>query len=112
MDTQIAAKNVYVDSVILQTLHDYPRWKSEDVLLQYKPLGWESIYEDFRDEDGYYTGVYVFNWSNVWNTDYVTDGITDYDDFLKPEFKDKLVLTYPNDDVRGIVLLLLVLRTD
>lgn len=23
---------------------------------------------------------------------------TAYEDFIKPEFKDKLVLTYPNDD--------------
>lgn len=92
---------MYVDSVILQTLHDYPRWKSEDVLLQYKPLGWDSIYEEFRDDDGYYNGVYVLNWSNVWNTEHAsTAGITDYDDFLKPEFTNKLVLTYPNDDVR------------
>ena len=26
------------------------------------------------------------------------DAPKEYPDFLKPEFKDKLVLTYPNDD--------------
>lgn len=40
INQQLAAKNVYVDSVTLQTLHDFPRWKSEGALLNYKPLGW------------------------------------------------------------------------
>ncbi|KAK8225403.1 hypothetical protein HDK77DRAFT_130804 [Phyllosticta capitalensis] len=98
IDRQIATGDVYVDSVALQTLHDYPRWKSQGALLPYKPLGWESIYKDFRDADGYYNGFYVFNWANVWNTNYVTDGPKEFDDYLRPEFKNKLVLTYPNDD--------------
>jgi hypothetical protein len=38
---QLAIGNVYVDSVILQSLHDYPRWKQENALLYYKPLGFE-----------------------------------------------------------------------
>jgi hypothetical protein len=41
IDRQLATGNVYVDSVILQTVHDYPRWKQEDALLYYKPLGFE-----------------------------------------------------------------------
>jgi hypothetical protein len=42
IDRQLATSDVYVDSIILQTLHDYPRWKQEDALLYYKPLGFES----------------------------------------------------------------------
>ncbi|EOD42925.1 putative abc-type fe3+ transport system protein [Neofusicoccum parvum UCRNP2] len=99
LDRQLATDTLYVDSIILQTLHDYPRWKSQGVLLPYKPLGWDEIYDDFRDTDGYYNGMYVFGWSNVWNTQYVNGtGPTEFSDYLKPEFKNKLVLTYPNDD--------------
>ncbi|EKG19700.1 Bacterial extracellular solute-binding family 1 [Macrophomina phaseolina MS6] len=98
LDTQLATNNVYVDSVILQTLHDYPRWKSQGALLPYKPLGWEQIEDPYKDNDGYYTGMYIFGWSNVWNGNYVKDGPKEYNDFLRPEFKNKLVLTYPNDD--------------
>jgi ABC-type Fe3+ transport system substrate-binding protein len=58
------------------------------------------IYDDFRDKDGAYTGMYVIGWANIWNTNYIRDADApkEYTDFLKPEFKDKLVLTYPNDD--------------
>lgn len=42
LDRQLATKNVYVDSIVLQTLHDYPRWKDEGALLNYKPVGFES----------------------------------------------------------------------
>lgn len=100
LDRQLATDNVYVDSIILQTLHDYPRWKSQGALLPYKPLAWEKIHDDYKDDDGFFTGLYIFGWSNVWNTKYVTDGPKEYEDFLRPEFKNKLVLTYPNDDVR------------
>jgi hypothetical protein len=41
LDRQLATGDVYVDSVILQTLNDYPRWKQEGALLNYKPLGFE-----------------------------------------------------------------------
>lgn len=45
IERQLVTENVYVDSIILQTLHDYPRWKEEGVLLQYKPLGFESLFD-------------------------------------------------------------------
>ncbi|KAK1955692.1 hypothetical protein LY78DRAFT_686668 [Colletotrichum sublineola] len=41
IDDQIAANNVYVDSAILQTLHDYPRCASQGALLDYAPLGYD-----------------------------------------------------------------------
>ena len=44
LDLQLAAKNVYVDSIILQTLHDYPRWKKEGVLLNYAPVNFDKVY--------------------------------------------------------------------
>lgn len=99
LDDQLAANNVYVDSIILQTLHDYPRWSEEGVLLSYKPLGFDQIYPSFKDTNATYYGVYVFSWGLLWNTEKLPNAsITSYEDFLKPELKDKLVLTYPNDD--------------
>ncbi|PBP17387.1 ABC-type Fe3+ transport system [Diplocarpon rosae] len=92
LDQQIADHDIYVDSIILQTLNDYPRWKDEGVLLQYKPAGFSQIYADFKDSDAYYAGLYIIA---------ALAGLPppkEYTDFLKPEFKDKLVLTYPNDD--------------
>ncbi|KAK0664419.1 hypothetical protein DIS24_g489 [Lasiodiplodia hormozganensis] len=100
LDRQIATNDLYVDSIILQTLNDYPRWKSQGALLPYKPSGWEHVFSDFKDPDGTYTGLFIYSWSNVWNTDYVDNASApkEFTDYLKPEFKDNLVLTYPNDD--------------
>ncbi|KAI9051196.1 hypothetical protein LZ554_005298 [Drepanopeziza brunnea f. sp. 'monogermtubi'] len=102
LDQQIADNNVYVDSIILQTLHDYPRWKEQGVLLPYKPAGFDSVYADFKDSDATYVGLYIICWSQTWNVKALADAGIDapkeYTDYLKPEFKDKLVLAYPNDD--------------
>jgi len=116
IDRQLATKDVYVDSIILQTLHDYPRWKEEGAILNYKPVGFESmlsksvyimegswhktdIYEEFRDGDGAYMGLFIIAWSNVFAPAYLNGSTPmEYTDYLKPEFKDRLVLTYPNDD--------------
>ena len=57
------------------------------------------IYEEIRDADAYYTGLYVFAWSNTFYAKHLNETTpTENTDYLKHEFKDKLVLTYPNDD--------------
>ncbi|KAH7125544.1 ABC transporter [Dendryphion nanum] len=98
LDDQIASGNVQVDSIILQTLHDYPRWKEEGALLQYKPRDFNKIAPVFRDEDAAYYGYAIFGWSTTWNPNKFNGTLRDFADALKPELKDKLILTYPNDD--------------
>ncbi|KAH6645315.1 ABC transporter [Truncatella angustata] len=98
IDRQLANGNLYVDSIILQTLHDYPRWDQEGALLHYQPLDFDAIHPAFRDIRAAWHGVSIFAWTFIWNTDKVESGPQEFVDFLKPEFKDKLVLTYPNDD--------------
>jgi ABC-type Fe3+ transport system substrate-binding protein len=44
--------------------------------------------------------MYVIRWDIVWNALCFNDAVVPkgYTNFLKPMFKGKLVLTYPNDD--------------
>jgi hypothetical protein len=48
-----------VDVTVLQSFHDFPRWKDEGRLLNYKVREWDDIYPEFVDEDGAYTGLYI-----------------------------------------------------
>ena len=98
IDRQLATGGLYVDSAILQTLHDYPRWDLEGALLHYQPLNFDKLYPDFRDVRGAWHGVSIFAWTFIWNTNRVEDGPREFEDFLDPRFKNQLVLTYPNDD--------------
>ncbi|KAF6831093.1 extracellular solute-binding protein family 1 [Colletotrichum musicola] len=98
IDRQLSQGNVYIDSVILQTLQDFPRWDEQGALLRYKPLLFDKIHPGFRDVFSAWYAVVVFGWTNIWNADKISEGPVEYPDFLKPEFKDKLVFTYPNDD--------------
>lgn len=100
LDRQLADNNVYVDSIIFQTLHDFPRWADDGVLLSYAPLGFDQIYPSYKDAaNALYYGVYVLSWGLKWNTDKLPNAsFTSFSDFLKPGLKNKLVLTYPNDD--------------
>ncbi|CAG5159256.1 uncharacterized protein ALTATR162_LOCUS5493 [Alternaria atra] len=98
LDAQLAADNVYVDSIVLQTLHDYPRWKKEGALSNYAPLNFDKVYPEFKDKDAAYSGLLIFNWGISANMNKTSTLPNSYQDFTKPEFKDKIVLTYPNDD--------------
>lgn len=98
LDQQLADKHVFVDSIILQTLHDYPRWKKQGALLNYAPAGFSNIYPPFKDADAAYTGLFVTAWGMTVNVNKTNATVHEYTDFLKPAFKDKLALTYPNDD--------------
>ncbi|KAG5932598.1 hypothetical protein E4U53_001257 [Claviceps sorghi] len=100
IDQQVAAKNVYVDSVILQTLHDYPRWAREGALLNYAPLGFDQIHPAFKDSvSAAWYGLSIISWSSVASSTKLANMTLDsFESFLRPELKNKLVLTYPNDD--------------
>lgn len=100
IDNQLATNTLVPDVVQLQTLHDFPRWKAEGVLLPYKPRGWEAIYDAFKDPDGAYTGIFADAFSNVVNTDLIPekDWPREASDYLRPDLKGKIVVTYPNDD--------------
>ncbi|PSN72340.1 periplasmic binding protein-like II [Corynespora cassiicola Philippines] len=111
IDDQLAAGNVYVDSIILQTLHDYPRWKEQDALLQYKPRDFANISPEFKDPDGAYYGYAIFGWSTTWNTNKYDGTLGDFADALLPELKDKLILTYPNDDDAVLYAFDLIIKT-
>jgi len=47
------------DVAVLQTLHDFPRWKTQNRLLNYKPANWDDIYPEFVDPDGAYAGYFM-----------------------------------------------------
>ncbi|EDU48153.1 AfuA ABC-type Fe3+ transport system periplasmic component [Pyrenophora tritici-repentis] len=98
LDAQLADNNVYVDSIILQTLNDYPRWKKEGVLLNYAPLNFDNVYPEFKDAEAAYSGLFIIAWGLSANLNKTSVVPTAYGDFIKPEYKDKIVLTYPNDD--------------
>ncbi|PJG85491.1 ABC transporter substrate-binding protein [Conservatibacter flavescens] len=97
---QIEVKNVVADVVQLQTLQDFPKWKAEGVLMPYKPLGWDKVYADFKDQDGAWTGVFVDAFSNVNNQKALGDipAPREAKDYLNPALKGKIISTYPNDD--------------
>lgn len=100
VDNQLSTGTLIPDVVQLQTLQDYPRWKQEGALLDYKTKGWDKIYPEFRDKDGAWTGVFVDAFSNVVNTKALPQDQwpTEAKDYLNPSLKGKIVVTWPNDD--------------
>lgn len=98
VDNQIDEHHVVADVVHLQTVDDFPRWKKEGVLEKYRPVGWNKVDSRVKDKDGYYTGLFYFAFANVTATKLGSKAPVEAADFLKPEFKNKLVFTYPNDD--------------
>ncbi len=100
IDQQIKDKKLTADLAILQTVQDFIRWKKEVVLARFKPEGWQEIDKSFKDRDGYYVGVFVTSVSYAYNKDLVkpADVPQSAMDFLRPEFKGKMITCYPHDD--------------
>ncbi|KAI9663680.1 MAG: hypothetical protein M1821_007170 [Bathelium mastoideum] len=98
LDRQMAVGNLYVDSIVSQQPNDFPKWKDDGALLKYQPLGFEKVYPAYRDANAAYYGTGIIAWTPIWNTEKSNSTITGFKDFLKPEYKDKLVLTYPTED--------------
>ena len=104
----------YVDIAVIQSLQDFPRWKAEGRLLSYKASQWNDIYPEFVDKDGAYAGLYVFSFgSTVYNPDVYPNSSTlptNYPEFFAPQFRDRIVLAYPNDDDSALFLFTLIVR--
>ncbi|KAF8176271.1 hypothetical protein BJ912DRAFT_700494 [Pholiota molesta] len=102
-----------VDVAVIQTTYNFLRWKRQGRLLPYKVIPWNDISPQFVDPDGAYMGLYIFSFgAQVYNpeTTNSTSLPKDYLDFLRPEWYNKIILPYPNDD--DAVLYLFKLITD
>lgn len=101
------------DVVLLQTVHDFPRWKKANRLLPYKVATWNDIQSPFKDEDGAFTGCFIGEFGTiVFNDDKAPNDTvpTTYQSFLKPEWRNKLAMTYPNDDDAILYLFTLIVK--
>ncbi|RYC60750.1 hypothetical protein CHU98_g5456 [Xylaria longipes] len=67
----------------------------------------DSVILDIR---GAWHATAVYPWTFTWNMDRVANGPMEFTDFLKPEFKDTLVLTYPTDDDASLYAFDLILQ--
>jgi ABC-type Fe3+ transport system substrate-binding protein len=100
INQQLKAGKLDADLAILQTVQDYIRWKKEGVLAPFKPAAWDAIDDSFKDPDGHYVGVFVTSVSYAYNSERVkpADAPASARDFLKPEFRGKMISCYPHDD--------------
>jgi ABC-type Fe3+ transport system substrate-binding protein len=100
IEEQIKAKKVETDLVVFQTIQDLVNWNKRDLLLHFKPDGFDKIDANSKDKDGSWIAVnsipffYVYNPENVRPQEVPRSAL----DFLKPHFKGKLITAYPSDD--------------
>lgn len=100
IDQQHLRGDVRVDVVHLQTLHDFPHWKAQGWLQPFKAPGFEALPADLRDPDGYYYPILAYGFSNVVDTAQIPEAQAPREaaDYLRPDLKGRIVLTYPHDD--------------
>jgi len=100
VDQQLKDNKLEVDAAIFQTLHDFVRWKAEGELAPFRPDGFDAIDASFKDRDGAFFGVMVIVMPYMYNTELVRpDEVPNSAlDFLKPQFRGKVVACYPADD--------------
>ena len=100
IEEELLRKDLKVDVAHLQTVHDFDSWAERGLLLPYKPIGWEQIPDAYKDRQGRFTGLFMLTFANSYNKNMVSaeNAPRDYADFIKPEFKNRIVIAYPHDD--------------
>ncbi|OLT03403.1 ABC transporter substrate-binding protein [Pseudonocardia sp. CNS-004] len=97
VDSQVATGTVVPDVVQLPTLHDFPRWKEEGLLLPYRPAGFSTLPERFRDPDGAWLATAVVALSYVYDDTSGSVPATPLD-LVDPRWRGKIASSYPQDD--------------
>jgi ABC-type Fe3+ transport system substrate-binding protein len=100
IEQQLKDRKLDVDMALFQTAQDFVRWKREGRMLAFKPDGFDAIDSSFRDPDGGFIVWYVGTLSYAYNTQHLTPEQAPKSalDFLKPEFRGKMIACYPHDD--------------
>jgi ABC-type Fe3+ transport system substrate-binding protein len=100
INEQLAEHKLAVDMAFFQTVQDFVAWKQRGVLANFKPEGYDQIAPAFRDPDGAFTTIKVSAITYAYNSTLVAPDAVPKSalDFLKPEFKGKLITCYPADD--------------
>jgi ABC-type Fe3+ transport system substrate-binding protein len=100
IEEQVRTKKVETDLAILQTIQDFVAWNKRGLLLPFKPDGFDKIDNRSKDKNGAWIAVsknpifYGYNTEQVHQNDVPTLAT----DFLRPQFKGKLISAYPADD--------------
>ena len=100
IEQQFKDNKLQADMVLLQTVQDFVRWKGQGKMLAFKPEGFEAIHKSFKDPDGAYIVWFAGTLSYAYNSREVKPESVPKSalDFLKPEFRGKLIACYPHDD--------------
>jgi ABC-type Fe3+ transport system substrate-binding protein len=112
IEKQLSDRKLEVDLALFQTVQDFVSWKKRNVLLAFKPDGFNQIMSNLRDPDGAYMAFAAIPIAYAYNTQLVrTDDVPKSAlDFLKPEFRDKLISVYPHDDDAALYLFHLIVQ--
>jgi ABC-type Fe3+ transport system substrate-binding protein len=100
IERQFQDKQLEADMVLFQTAQDFVRWKGQGKMLAFKPEGFDAIDKSFKDPDGAFIVWYVGMLSYAYNAKEVKPENAPKSalDFLKPEFRGKMIACYPHDD--------------
>lgn len=83
--------DVFWNNEVVQTI----RLKNEGILAPYTSPARETIPEDFKDTEGYWTGLAARGRVIIYNTDLVSEPPASLHDFLDPTWKGKAAIARP-----------------
>src|SRR3979490_1578699 len=99
-EQQFKEGKLQADMVLLETAQDFVRWKGQGKMLAFKPEGYDAIDKSFKDPDGAFIAWFVGTLSYAYNSKAMKPENVPKSalDFLKAEFRGKLIACYPHDD--------------
>ena len=100
VEEQLSARKVETDLLVFQTVQDFVNWNKRGLLMRFKPDGFETIGANSKDRDGAWIAVNANPIFYGYNNEQVAADAVPRSalDFLKPQFKGKLITAYPADD--------------
>src|SRR5258707_21906 len=100
IEQQFKDGKLQADMVLFQTAQDFVRWKQQGKMLAFRPEGFDAIDPSFKDPDGAFIVWYVGLLSYAYNAQQLKPETAPKSalDFLKPEFRGKMIACYPHDD--------------
>lgn len=100
IDQQLKDNKITADFVQFQTIQDYRRWDKAGALLHFKPDGFDQVLPSMKERNGAWVAVNAIPMFYGYNAEKVPQANVPKSalDFLRAEFRGKVVTVYPTDD--------------
>jgi len=95
IESERAAGRIEADMLWTSEIPDFYQMKDEGLLMQYRPVGADEVYNSLEETEDYFIGARLGTMGIAYNTDIISTPPSSWTDLFGPEYTDSFAVANP-----------------